>query len=84
MAIMFSMMPATMFVVIGFFILFTATKGQGFISRFGQILAIWIFIIAISIIIHGTYITFTGKCPMMGEKCPMIQWMKYGEIPAQN
>jgi hypothetical protein len=38
-----SLIPATIWVVLGYFILFSSNKTVGEVQRFGQILAIWVF-----------------------------------------
>ena len=57
-------MPATIGLVVGYFILFSATKAEGGVRTFGKILAIWIFVITAFIPIAGAYVTFTNTCPM--------------------
>jgi hypothetical protein len=49
-----SLIPATIWIVIGYFILFSSTKSEGAVQKFGQILAAWVFIIA-------------ALLPLMGE-----------------
>ena len=60
----FSLIPATIFVVIGYFVLFSSTKAEGAVQKFGKILAIWIFFIALFFPICGAYVTISGQCPM--------------------
>lgn len=57
-------MPATFWALVGHFVLFSSTKAQGGVRTFGQILAIWIFIIAAVLPIAGAYITLAGLCPI--------------------
>lgn len=64
MCIFFSLIPATMFTVIGYFVLFSSKKAEGNIKKFGHILAIWLFIVALFPIIMGTYLTLSGLCPI--------------------
>lgn len=73
MCFIFSLIPATFWLVVGFFVLFTSNKAEGTMRKFGQILAIWIFIVALSLTIFGAYITLSGNCPMekMMEKVEM-------------
>jgi hypothetical protein len=59
-----SLIPATFFVTIGYFVLFASSKAQGGIKAFGLILAIWIFVIALFPPIAGAYVTFSGQCPV--------------------
>ena len=63
MCFFFSLIPATVFTVIGYFVLFSSTKTEGKIKVFGQILAIWIFIIATFPLMMGSYVTLSGLCP---------------------
>jgi hypothetical protein len=47
MCFIFSLIPATIFTVIGYFVLFSSTKTEGAVQKFGQVLAIWVFIVAL-------------------------------------
>ena len=64
MCFFFSFLPATFWIVIGHFVLFSTTKVGGGIQLFGKILALWVFIIALFIPIAGAYMTISGMCPM--------------------
>lgn len=64
MCFFFSLIPATIFVIIGFFILFASTRSDGRLKMFAQVLAIWLFIIAALIPLGGAYATLAGLCPM--------------------
>ena len=59
-----SFMPATFWVIIGYFILFSSSKAEGRVKTLGQVLAIWAFIIAGFILLAGAYVTSTGMCSM--------------------
>jgi hypothetical protein len=59
-----SFVPATIFLTIGYFVLFSSKKTEGSISKFGLILAIWLFIVAGLYPICGAYLTISGKCPI--------------------
>lgn len=59
-----SLLPATIWVVVGYFVLFSSTKAQGAVQMFGRVLAIWIFVIAAFFPVVGAYVTFTGLCPI--------------------
>lgn len=65
MCFFFSLIPATCFVVLGYFILFSATKAEGPVQMFGYILAVWVFIIAAFFPAMGAYVTLAGLCPSM-------------------
>ena len=71
MCFFFSLIPATIWVVLGYFVLFSAAKTQGAVQLFGYILAIWVFIIAAFFPAMGAYVTFADLCPMKA----MIQKM---------
>ncbi len=64
MCFIFSLIPATIFAVIGYFVLFSSTKAEGAVQKFGQILAIWVFIVALFFPIMGLYVTLSGLCPI--------------------
>ena len=78
MCFFFSLIPATIWVVLGYFILFSSTKTQGAVQRFGYYLAIWVFIIAAFFPVMGAYVTFAGLCPSIQT---MIQSMHPGVRP---
>ena len=65
MCLFFSFIPATFFVLVGFFVLYLSKKSGGGLRIFGIILAIWIFIIAALFPIGGIYMTLSLNCPMM-------------------
>jgi hypothetical protein len=73
MCFIFSFIPATIFLTIGYFVLFSSKKAEGTISKFGFILAIWLFIIAGLYPVAGAYVTISGVCPIekMMEKIEM-------------
>jgi len=55
-----SLIPATIWVVLGYFILFSSTKSEGAVQKFGQILAVWVFVIAALLPVMGAYATLSG------------------------
>lgn len=64
MCFFFSLVPATAWLVIGYFVLFSSAKAEGGIATFGRILAIWTFVIAACIPIVGAYVALAGLCPI--------------------
>lgn len=62
----FSLIPATLAVVLGYFILFSSTKAQGGVKTLGQLLAVWVLILAASLPLAGAYATYAGV-PSIGE-----------------
>jgi len=73
----FSLLPATVLVILGYFVLFSSTKTQGAVKTFGQILAIWVFILAALFPVAGAYATYAGF-PSLDA---MMQSMHPEEVP---
>ena len=71
---LFSVVPATILLIVSFFVLFAAEKvsGKG-LKTFGWVLAVLLWIYAAGIVLMGTYaVTSVGqswitKCPMYGQ-----------------
>lgn len=59
-----SLIPATFFLILGYFVLFASGRAEGGIRTFGRILAVWIFLIALLPTIGGAVATLSGECPM--------------------
>lgn len=64
MCFFFSLIPATIIAVVGFFVLFASTKTEGGVRTLGRILAIWVFIIATFPPMGGAYVTLADACPL--------------------
>lgn len=64
MCFFFSFFPATIWLIIGYFVLFSSTKTEGGIQKFGRLLSIWVFVIAALIPLMGLYVTISGFCPI--------------------
>lgn len=64
MCFFFSLLPATMWLVVGYFVLFASSKTQGGVQTLGRVLAIWLFILAALIPLAGAYVTFSSLCPL--------------------
>lgn len=64
MCFFFSFIPATIWIIIGYFVLFSSAKAVGGLQRFGKALAVWTFIIAAFFPIMGAYVTLAGLCPI--------------------
>ncbi|MDH3231019.1 MAG: hypothetical protein OEN55_14615 [Alphaproteobacteria bacterium] len=64
MCFFFSLIPATVLVVIGYFVLYTSARADGRIGAFGRVLAIWVFVIAMVPPMAGAYVTLSGICPI--------------------
>ena len=72
MCFFFSFLPATGWLVIGFFVLFAATRAGGGLRTFGRALGVWALGIALMFPMMGAYVTLSGACPMeaMMERMP--------------
>ncbi len=77
MCLLISFLPATIWIIIGYFVLFSSTKTEGAVKKFGQVLSIWIFVIAVFFPLIGLYMTIAGLCPI-GE---MMETMHGGMSP---
>lgn len=64
MCFFFSLLPATGWLVIAFFVLLAATKGDGALRTFGRALGVWALVIALMFPVMGAYVTLSGACPM--------------------
>lgn len=71
----FSLIPATLAVVLGYLILFSSTKTQGAVKALGRTLAIWVFVLAALLPVAGGYATYVDL-PSVGS---MMQSMHSGE-----
>ena len=60
MVFLLSLIPATFLVVVGYFVLFSSAKTEGAVKTFGQILAIWLFVLAAVVPAAGAYATYVG------------------------
>jgi hypothetical protein len=64
MCFFFSFLPATFWLVIGYFVLFLASRSEGPMATFGRVLSTWIFVISGSILLAGAYFTLSDMCSM--------------------
>jgi hypothetical protein len=60
----FSLIPATLAVALGYFILFSSARSQGGVRTFGRILAIWVLVLAALFPLAGGYATYAGLPPV--------------------
>ena len=65
MSFLVSLLPATIFVVIGYFVIYSSAKSEGGVKRFGQILGAWLLFLGGVTVIGGTL------GPMFGLQGPM-------------
>ncbi len=59
-----SFVPATFWFVVGYFVLFSSTRADGWVETLGRVLAIWIFLLSGAIVIAGAYVTLNDLCPV--------------------
>lgn len=64
MCFFFSFLPATFWLVIGYFVLYSSSRTNGSLRAFGRGLAAWVFILSALIVVAGAYITLRGWCPL--------------------
>jgi len=63
MSFVISLISATLWLIVGYFVLFSTSKTDSVgIRLFGVILSIWIFVIAAAIVIAAGYFTVAGLC----------------------
>jgi hypothetical protein len=65
------LIPETGLIKLGYFVLFSSNKTEGPVRKFGQILSIWVFIVALLFPTMGAFVTLSGLCPFSA----MIQAM---------
>lgn len=70
----FSLIPTTIFVVVGYFVLFASARANGGVRTFGRVLAIWIFVVAALPPLAGAYATITGIHPFTGMMADHAAW----------
>lgn len=64
MCFVFSFLPATFWAVVGYFVLFSSTRAEGGVRKLGQVLAVWLFVLASLFPLMGAYVTLSGLCPI--------------------
>ena len=64
MCFLFSFLPATAYTVFGYFVLYCANQSEGRMNKFGKILAIWVFALAVLFLLMGAITSISGACPM--------------------
>lgn len=67
MPFLFSLIPATVIAVVGFFVLFASARAEGTVQKVGKVLGIWIFVLALLPLVGGAYVAVTGQCPLGGH-----------------
>ena len=67
MIFLFSLIPATALVVVGYFVIYTATRGEGGLKRFGKYLGVWLLFLAGVSILGGLFASTLGIQGSMGD-----------------
>lgn len=76
MGFLFSLIPATVLVVVGYFVIYAATRTQGALQRFGQYLGAWIFLLAGAVILAGVLASTGGIESPLGDMGRHMQRME--------
>ena len=64
MGVLFALVPVTLLVVLGYFVLFAANKAEGSARAFGKYLSIWVFVLA------GLLLLAVAFAPRFGFRGP--------------
>lgn len=65
-----SLLPATFWAIVGYFVLFSTTRAEGPLQAFGRFLGVWALVISGFILLAGGYVSMTGLCSMdMMSQC---------------
>ena len=75
MALIFALIPLTLLVVVGFFVLIASSKMEGVTRTFGKYLSVWIFVLVATI---GAGL---ATAPVFGGRPFGIPMMRHGEGP---
>jgi hypothetical protein len=63
--IIISLFPATVFLVIAYFVLYTSAKAEGFVGLFGAALGLWLFVVAAAFPTYSVYMSRADRCPIV-------------------
>lgn len=83
--IMGLVLHTTVLAIVGYFILFSASKAQGIVSVIGNILGVWVFVIAVLMAVHAVMSPKPDGQPFgPGMNGPPPGWMMHhwGPPPA--
>lgn len=64
MSFIFSLLPATLLAILGYIVLYCATRSEGGVGIFGRVLAVWVFVLALLFPLTGAYMSITGFHPL--------------------
>lgn len=80
---LFSLLPATIFVTIGYFVLFSSTRASGAVKRMGEALAVWTFVLAGGVVVGSLAAPSMGLDPFRAMAVHM-QRMEQAPQQASN
>ncbi len=64
MCLLFSLIPASVFTTLSYFVWFAAGNAQGSRQQWGNYLAVWLLLVALGFVACGAFVTLAGLCPM--------------------
>lgn len=76
MIFLFSLIPATILIVVGYFVLFASTRVEGGLKRFGRYLGAWILFLAGVAVLGGLLASTFGMEDRMGGVMQHMQTME--------
>jgi hypothetical protein len=79
MIFLLSLLPTTAFVVVGYFLVYTSTRAEGALKRFGQYLGVWVFFLAGVTILGGLFASTLGIRGPMGDLMEHMERMQNTE-----
>lgn len=81
----FSLLPATVLVVVGYFVLYASTRTDGRLRAFGKYLAIWHFLLAALVVLGGVLAAALGiRGPMAGMEEHMQRMEQFEQEQSQK
>lgn len=66
MIFLFSLIPATALVVVGYFVIYTAMRSEGNVRSFGKYLGAWLLLLAGVSVLGGLFASATGMQGPLG------------------
>jgi len=83
MIFLFSLIPATGLVILGYFVIYTAMRAEGGVKRFGKYLGVWIFFLATASILGGLFastVDIPGPMGYIGQHMERMQKMEEQQL----
>jgi len=76
MLFLFSLLPGTILLVVGYFVLFASSRAEGGVKRFGQYLAVWIFFLVTVLVLGGLLASALGMQDPISRMTQHMQLME--------